>query len=225
MIRGVLFDFDGTLIDTWRLYLESFRRSLTPHFERSLTDQEILQYQPIAERRFLGDIVKPERFSDYFSTFLSHYRSLHDTHCDGVYDGIRPMLHDVREEGLKVGVVTGKSRHAWETTSFHAQLDPFDIVITDDDVAEPKPHPEGLLAALHAMGLHASEALYCGDSLHDCRAAQAAKIRFCAVLWSKSEKEKQSFQKAVGEVGEAVFCSEPSTVLAVVRTLNTGRCA
>ena len=44
----VLFDFDGTLIDTWRLYLESFRRSLSPHFNRLLSDAEILEYQPSA---------------------------------------------------------------------------------------------------------------------------------------------------------------------------------
>ena len=51
-----MLDFDGTLIDTWRLYLESFRRSLQPHFQRLLSDPEILAYQPVAERRLSGEV-------------------------------------------------------------------------------------------------------------------------------------------------------------------------
>lgn len=62
----MLFDFDGTLIDTWRLYLESFRRSLEPHFKRLLTDPEILEYQRIAERRLLQQIVEQAHVNDYF---------------------------------------------------------------------------------------------------------------------------------------------------------------
>jgi beta-phosphoglucomutase-like phosphatase (HAD superfamily) len=72
LIHGVLFDFDGTLIDTWRLYLESFRRSLEPHFQRLLTDPEILHYHPIAEQRLLRDIVHHERFTEYFESCIYH---------------------------------------------------------------------------------------------------------------------------------------------------------
>lgn len=220
MIRGVLFDFDGTLIDTWRLYLESFRRALHPHFQRSLTDEEILRYRPIAERRLLHDVVETKRFTDCFETFLSHYRSLHETHCDGLYDGIRPMLQELKKDGVQLGVVTGKSRDAWEATAFHTQLDHFDVVITDDDVTDPKPHPEGLFAALRATDLDSSEVLYLGDSLLDCRAAHAAMIRFGAVLWSKSLEELPAFRSGIADLGEAVFLSKPSAVLDVVRTLN-----
>jgi HAD superfamily hydrolase (TIGR01549 family) len=211
--RGVLFDFDGTLIDTWRLYLESFRRSLEPHFQRRLTDPEILQYQPIAERRLLHDIVEPRQFMDYFTSFLSHYRSLHETHCDGLYRGASDLLNGLRTEGYKIGIVTGKSRDAWDVTCLHSKIEPFDVVITDDDVIHPKPHPEGLIAALHVMDVEPSHAIYIGDSLLDCRAAHAAKIRFGAALWSKSAEEVKTFRKAVGALGDASCFSDPSAVL------------
>ena len=213
MNRGVLFDFDGTLIDTWRLYLESFRRSLEPHFQRHLTDAEILDYQPIAERRLLREIVEHTSFTDYFTSFLSHYRSLHETHCDGLYRGIRDLLDGLRTEGYKLGVVTGKSRDAWDVTFMHSKLEPFDVVITDDDVTHPKPHPEGLVAALDAMDVEPSRAIYIGDSLLDCQAAHAAKIRFGAALWSKSAAEVDAFRKAVGALGDACCFSEPPAVL------------
>ena len=171
MRRGVLFDFDGTLIATWRLYLESFRRSLEPHFKRLLTDPEILEYQPIAERRLLQQIVEQARVSDYFESFLAHYRSLHETHCDGLYAGAIGLLNGLRTKGYALGIVTGKSREAWNMTFAHSKLAPFDAVITDDDVTHPKPHSEGLVAALHAMNVEPSHAMYIGDSVVDCRAA------------------------------------------------------
>jgi pyrophosphatase PpaX len=206
-------DFDGTLIDTWRLYLESFRRSLQPHFQRLLSDPEILAYQPVAERRLLHNIVEQVSAGDYFESFLSHYRSLHETHSDGLYPGAVDMVNGLRAEGYALGIVTGKSRDAWNTTFAHSKLEPFDVVITDDDVTHPKPHPEGLLAALHAMDVEPSHATYIGDSVLDCQAAHAAKIRFGAALWSKSADEIAPFRKAVGALGDAYYFSDPSAVL------------
>jgi pyrophosphatase PpaX len=211
--RGVLFDFDGTLIDTWRLYLESFRRSLEPHFKRLLTDPEILEYQPIAERRLLQQIIQQAHLNDYFESFLSHYRSLHETHCDGLYAGVIGLLNGLRVEDYAIGIVTGKSRDAWNMTFGHSKLEPFDAVVTDDDVTHPKPHPEGLIAALRAMDVEPSHAVYIGDSVVDCRAAHAAKIRFGAALWSKSTDEVDAFRKTVRALGNAQYFSEPSSVL------------
>lgn len=213
-------DFDGTLIDTWRLYLESFRRSLQPHFQRLLSDPEILAYQPIAERRLLQDIVEHAHAGDYFESFLSHYRSLHETHSDGLYPGAVDMVNGLRAEGYALGIVTGKSRDAWNTTFAHLKLKPFDVVITDDDVTDPKPHPEGLVAALHALDVEPSHATYIGDSLPDCHAAHAAKIRFGAALWSKSAEEKGLFRKAVGALGDAYYFSNPYAVLRLLRRRN-----
>ena len=216
--RAVLFDFDGTLVDTWRLYLESFRRSLEPHFKRLLTDPEILAYHPIAERRLLEHVVEKSRVNDYFDSFLSHYCSLHETHCEGLYPGARHLLNGLRARGYAIGIVTGKSRRAWTTTFDHLKLEPFDAVVTDDDVTHPKPEPEGLIAALHALDVEASHAVYIGDSIMDCRAAHAAKIRFGAALWSKSMDEVTTFRRAIGALGDAQYFSDASSVLEGLKT-------
>ncbi|WP_447979783.1 HAD family hydrolase [Candidatus Nitrospira bockiana] len=213
MRRAVLFDFDGTLIDTWRLYLEAFRRSLAPHFGRGLSDEEILALKPTAERRLLQRIVEEARFSDLFAGFLTEYHVLHDSHCDGLYPGVPALLDALRDKGYALGVVTGKSRAAWDKTFPACGLGPFDVVVTDDDVTHPKPHPEGLFAALEAMAVAPARALYVGDSLLDCEAARAAGIPFGAALWSKRDDERQTFIQAVRAGGENHWFDEPGDIL------------
>ncbi len=209
-MRCVLFDVDGTLIDTWRLYLEAFRRSLAPHFNRLLSDAEILEYQPSAERRLLQQIIAKDHFPSYFESLLAHYRALHASHNDGLYPGVSKMLKNLRARGYRLGVITGKTRAAWDLTFAASGLAPFDVVVTDDDVTHPKPHPEGLLAALQVFPADPLEALYVGDSLLDCQAARAAGIPFMAALWSKTEQELDTFRRAVTQLGAGECLRHPS---------------
>ena len=218
MTRGVLFDFDGTLIDTWRLYLEAFRRSLAPHFNRLLSDAEILDYQPSAERRLLRRVIEEADFPRYYASFLKHYGALHETHGDGLYPGVVDLLGGLRAGGYRLGVVTGKSRAAWDVTFPKSGLTPFDVVVADDDVAHPKPHPEGVLTALRALQLAPAEVLYVGDSLLDCAAARAAGVRFGAALWSKTEEEQEAFRAAAGRLGAADYFDSPA---AMARRIGT----
>jgi HAD superfamily hydrolase (TIGR01509 family) len=216
--RAVLFDFDGTLIDTWRLYLEAFRRAMEPHFLRFLTDAEILALEPTAERRLFERIVDRAKVEDFYESFLHHYRSLHRTHCDGLYPGIAELLRVLRKDRYAIGVITGKSRKAWDLTFAESSIEAFDVVITDDDVAQPKPHPEGLQAALGICGIQPYEALYIGDSLLDCRAARAAEVPFGAALWSKHPDDARNFQDAVTRlVGPDRCFIRPSAVWDALR--------
>jgi HAD superfamily hydrolase (TIGR01509 family) len=224
MTRCVLFDFDGTLIDTWRLYLESFRRALEPHFNRLLSDGEILDLHPTAERRLLRRVVEDIRLADYFESFLSHYRAVHDAFLDGLYPGVPAMLADLQADGYVLGVVTGKSRAAWNTTFSKSGLQAFDVVVTDDDVMHPKPDPEGLMTALKAVNVRPSEAFYIGDSLLDCEAACAARISFGAALWSKQTFEQDAFVAAVERLGIREVFKDPSAVVQKFASCPRMRC-
>jgi pyrophosphatase PpaX len=188
--RGVLFDLDGTLIDTYRLYLEAFRCTLQPHFKRRLSDEEILALDPHAEQRLLLTTIDEIDFNAYFDAFLTYYAHLHETLFEGPYEGVLPMLRSLREAGCLLGLVTGKSREAWRITSTRMEADAFDdlfdVVLTDDDVQASKPSPEGLLLALDALDLQPAQALFIGDSQRDCDAAAAAGLSFGAALWART---------------------------------------
>lgn len=188
-VETVLFDVDGTLVDTFRLYLESYRRALRPVLGYAPGDAEILARDPAAERRFLLDWVGPERVADCHAEMCRHYEALHRTHGEGMYDGVREMLAHLRSAGLRLGVVTGKGRAAWEITARHLDLGPFEVVVTEDDAEHPKPHPGGLLVALAALGVSPAAAAYVGDSPGDLAAARAAGVRAGAALWPKTDPE------------------------------------
>jgi pyrophosphatase PpaX len=192
---GVLvFDLDGTLVDTWRLYMEAYRRALAPHLERTPTEAEIVARAPTSERRFLAEWVGPEAAEHCHAAMVEHYVALHDTHCEGLYEGVREMLDALAAAGVPLGVVTGKGRRAWETTARSLDLDRFEVVVTDDDVRHPKPHPEGLRAALEAMEADAGVAAYIGDSRGDLEAGRNAGMRTAAVLWPKTASgERERF--------------------------------
>lgn len=217
--RCVLFDLDGTLLDTWHLYMEAFRRTLEPHFNRRLSDADIMALQPHAEQRVLLDLIQEVDFTSYFERFLTHYSLLHDSLFGGPYAGVLDMLHALRAQGAVLGIVTGKSRDAWRITATRLEEgfeDLFDVVLTDDDVRDPKPSPEGLLLALDVLDLQPSRAVFIGDSQRDRQAARAAGLPFGAALWPRGAEARGLFADPVG-AGEAdAAFTDPAAVLAWV---------
>ena len=206
--RAILFDLDGTLIDTWKLYVESFRRALTPYLGHVPTDDEMFAHKPRTERSFLLGWLGDEQGERAHADFGRHYAELYGAMSEGVYDGAREMLAALRSAGYPLGIVTGKGRHAWETTEAAAGLGPFDVVVTEDDVAAPKPDPEGLLAAARALAVPPAKIVYVGDSHADFTAGRAAGMQTAAVLWPKTAPgEAERFLKKIDGLAHRVFAT------------------
>lgn len=183
---AVLFDLDGTLIDTYRLYLECYRRALEPHLGYAPGDAEIAARRPASERRFLDEWLGDEAggvcHAEVRRLYARHFRELWEGH----YEGVPEMLAALRSAGYPLGIVTGKGREAWEVTQASADLGALDVVVTDDDVHAAKPDPGGLLAAADALGIAPERAVYIGDSTADMQAGRNAGMRIGAALWPKT---------------------------------------
>lgn len=210
-VSTVLFDLDGTLIDTWDLYVEGYLRTMEWVSGERPTFDALRQLKPTSELSFFRQVLGDEDWTAGHSHFLERYRELHPTHFGGIYPGIPEMLARIRTRASAVGIVTGKSAGAYRVTemSVGPALGPFGVVITDDAVAAPKPDPEGLFAALEALEGKPSTAVYVGDSVGDAQAAATAGLGFVAALWAKAPEEVPSFRARVREVTDAVFVERP----------------
>jgi pyrophosphatase PpaX len=142
MTTCILFDLDGTLIDTWDLYITSYRLTLQHLTGKLFETADIIGLNPVTERGLLYAQIPPNRREEALAHFFHYYGSLHHQLFGGIYPGIGEMLDLLRGEDKKLGIVTGKSRRAWEITCGVIELGRFDVVITDDEVTEAKPHPQ-----------------------------------------------------------------------------------
>ncbi|HEX7048819.1 MAG TPA: HAD family hydrolase [Longimicrobiales bacterium] len=212
----VLFDLDGTLINTRRLYMACYRRAVLPYVGRELTQEEILALRPRSELRFLRDVVGEERLAACMEDFYRAYAELHDEYFRGIYDGVPEMLATLRTARARLGIVTGKSRRSWELTRAREALGRFDVLVFDDDVIEPKPDPEGLRLALDRLGADPGAAFYVGDSASDLEAAAAAGVRPAAALWAKGEDDREAFLRRIASFDAPAF----PTPAAVIRHLG-----
>jgi phosphoglycolate phosphatase/pyrophosphatase PpaX len=209
-INAILWDLDGTLVSTKRLYLEAYRRALAPYIGRVLTDEEILGHRSRSEIRFLKSQAV-ERYEDCLRDFRRFYADLHETHFGGVYPGVPGTLDTLRNHGVKMGIVTGKSRTSYEVQTVSTDLGPFDILVMDDDVHEPKPSPEGILIAVERLGTAPSRTVYVGDSVTDVEAATAAGVISAAALWSRPDRGDHA--QRMLEAGAAELLDAPMDAL------------
>lgn len=180
--ESVLFDLDGTLIDSGPLILASFRHATRTVLGRTIPDEELLagvggHGLDAQMRAFDADRVE-ELTSVYRKHNLQQYEKVQ------LFAGVSGVLERLRADGRSLGVVTVKGRPAVELTFELLSLaDTFDVVITGDDSPRQKPAPDPILAALAKLDASVSTAAYIGDAPFDIQAARSAGVRSIAVTW------------------------------------------
>jgi pyrophosphatase PpaX len=208
--EAVLFDLDGTLIATKALYLEAYRTAVEPYLRRGLTDQDILALRPTSEMAFIRAVVAESDFDTCMEDFYRAYQELHPGRFEGVYPGIPEILDGLRDAGIPLGIVTGKSRRSWAVTSEIISLGPFDVLVFDDDVRAPKPDPHGLELALELLDVGAERTLYVGDTMSDLRAARAAGLQPVTTLWARGKDDRRELADEAWQEGALAVVERPA---------------
>ena len=189
-ITTILFDLDGTLIDTVELILESYRHTVITHGLGPVSEQSWLKNMGIPLRvQFQQFTDDPEEVQALIATYIDHNMEHHDTlvrEYPGVCDAVR-ALHGA---GYRLGVVTSKMHGGLKRgLAFGGYEGLFEVLIGADDVRHPKPHAEPVLKALERLEVTADSAVFVGDSPHDMACGQAAGVRTGAALWGPFLRE------------------------------------
>ena len=183
-IRTVLFDLDGTLIDSVRLILDSYHHTLATHGLPPRSDDEWLAGvgTPLAAQ-FAAWRDDPRTLEALIATYREYNLKHHDRMVT-VYPGVVQVVRALRDGGIATGLVTSKNRAGALRGLTLVQLETLmDVMVCADEVENPKPHPEPVEKAVRLLRAEPSTTVYVGDSIHDMQSGRAAGVRTAAVLW------------------------------------------
>jgi pyrophosphatase PpaX len=183
-IEAVLFDLDGTIVDTNELIIQSFlhalrermpdgfgREDIIPHMGKTLTDQL---------RLFSGE----EDVTALMAAYREYNHRRHDEMVE-LFPGVAEVIPTLKRSGIKLGVVTTKMRPTTERAlKMFGLYEHMDAIVTLDDVEHAKPHPEPVQQAVEAIGARAGATIMVGDSPVDIESARRAGAVPVGVAWS-----------------------------------------
>jgi pyrophosphatase PpaX len=178
----VLFDLDGTLIDSGAAILASFHHATQTVLGRRYADDVVMASVGGHGIRRQMAAFDEDRVDDLIDAYRAHNMELYrDVR---LFPEIEPVLERLRDGGHRLGIVTVKSRITVDLTFELLPLaEYFEVVVNGDDVTEHKPDPSGLLLALERLGAAPARAAYVGDSPFDLQAAKAACMGAVGVTW------------------------------------------
>lgn len=189
MVRGVLFDFDLTLAESSRGTVECATYALGKLGLPSAAEDAIRRTIGLSLEetfRVLTRNADPAAAKGFAALFVARADEVMVS-LTSLFPEAAPTLSQLRRRGPKTGVVSTKYRYRIEgILRRDGLLSAFDAIVGREDVSLPKPHPEGIERALHAIGVAPAEAVFVGDHPVDARAASAAGVRFVAVLTGTS---------------------------------------
>lgn len=185
-IEAVLFDLDGTLIDTVELIRVSFRHATRTVLGQELPDEVTMANvgQPLAQQ--FRDMA-PEHAEELLRVYRAFNMEHHDT-LALAYPGTVETLSELAERGIPMGIVTSKGTQAAERGIELFGIGRFmSVVVTADDVEIHKPEPYPIHFAAGLLGVESVDCAYVGDSPHDMQAGISAGAVAIAALWGAFE--------------------------------------
>lgn len=184
MIRTVLFDLDGTIIDTNELIIETFLHVLRDKTPSPFTREHIIPSMGLT----LEEQIRIFTGQDQVDELVAAYREYNVTRHDELvreFPYVKEVMANLHASGIQLGVVTTKMRATTERAlRMFGLIDYLSTIVTVQDVDHPKPHPEPVLRAVKALQANPAETIMVGDSPADILSANAAGVISCGVAWS-----------------------------------------
>jgi len=209
--RIVLFDLDGTLIDSGPIILASMQHAVRTVLGREIPPAEL--QMSIGGQGIVAQMtaIDAEHADELLEAYKDHNDGLHETL--EAFDDLLALLPGLKVEGRKLGIVTAK-RHrtvGLALARFPALASAFDVVVGFEDTERHKPDAEPVLLAVERLGGSPEDAVYVGDSPFDIAAAKAAGVFAVAVGWGGIHSD----ERLLAEEPDA-FVQTPEELLGVI---------
>ncbi|MCL4218443.1 MAG: HAD family hydrolase [Candidatus Hydrogenedentes bacterium] len=213
MLKAVIFDLDGTLVDSTEAIVKCFMATCDEIGEPRPEEADVVRTIGFTlEQQF--EMLTSRDTEMCAKVYRRHYE---ETACATatLLPGGRACLQSLENHGLKLGFATSKKRCYAEMILEHlGVLDFFSSRIGPDEVAQPKPHPEAVLKSLTTLAVGADEAIFVGDTYFDVLAARDAQVDcVCVTTGYNSREELEALAPAavldsLGEVADYIFARD-----------------
>jgi pyrophosphatase PpaX len=198
----VLFDLDGTVVDSGAIILASLRHATQTVLGETISDERLLATVGGSGLASQMRDFAPDRVDELVRVYTDHNAPLHAelAACDGMLE----LLEDLKADGRRLGIVTAKRRKTVQLAFDTVPIEHlFDVVVAGDETERQKPHPEPLLRALAQLGARTTTAAYVGDSPFDIQAAKAGGLTAIAATWGRIHNRERLEQAEPDHIVES----------------------
>ncbi|EKN71415.1 pyrophosphatase PpaX [Neobacillus bataviensis LMG 21833] len=187
-ITTILFDLDGTLIDTNELIISTYLHTLEKYYPSTYSREDVLPFLgPTLHDVFGG--MDPDRVEEMVSEYRAYNIANHDELVKE-FAGVQKTVETLKKRGYKLGIVTTKKLDVTMKGLRLMNLEQFfEVIVAYDHVEKVKPDPEPIHKALEQLNSTPSEAIMVGDNFHDILAGKNAGTLTAGVAWSIKGRE------------------------------------
>lgn len=215
-IKTVIFDLDGTLLDTLEDLTDSVNHALLT-FHMPVRDiSEIRRFVGNGIRRLMIRVVPDGEHNPDFEAVFAEFRRYYDIHCNDKtkpYDGVLELIDALRENDIQTAIVSNKVDSAVQTLN-RRYFPQVEVAVGDREGLQRKPAPDSVLMAMKAFHAKQAETVYVGDSEVDIETAKNAGIKCVSVLWGFRNR------KQLLESGAEILIERPLELLELIKNEN-----
>jgi len=192
MLTAVIFDLDGTLLDTLEDLADATNWALRQNGMPERRLEEVRCFVGNGVRRLMEQAVAQDTTAALFEKTFADFKSYYVDHCQvktRLYDGIPEMLQTLKERGLRLAIVSNKLQAGVDELYDRYFLDTVEVAIGERAGIQRKPAPDMVRLALQELGVAADETVYVGDSDVDLQTARNSGLPCVSVLWGFRDKD------------------------------------